>query len=309
MSVVDSGNGVLRSYDLDTMEAFLRVCRTDLVLLGGSPLAGLDAVVVDGSLVGRITLGMRIRGRFVLPRDWMLLLYLIDAEEQHSWCHGVPMGTGSCVTVLPTGAAEFGLAAGTQAVFALLPRQMAGGGDVPSSVLDDPSRLEPGVRFHAEAEAFHAETWQSLQSRTFDASRLGRWLELHRLSQPRDAHLSLASLRARRSRYLVFRKAEDFMLANMRRQLYMHEICDAAGTSERTLRYAFDDLTGSSPGRYLSLMRLCAACRALSRADASEESVKSVALSCGLWDLSRFADSYRTVFGELPRETLQRAVV
>jgi AraC family ethanolamine operon transcriptional activator len=35
--------------------------------------------------------------------------------------------------------------------------------------------------------------------------------------------------------------------------------------------------------------------------------VKAIALSCGLWDLSRFADNYRKVFGELPRDTLMRA--
>jgi hypothetical protein len=42
-------------------------------------------------------------------------------------------------------------------------------------------------------------------------------------------------------------------------------------------------------------------------ADSSRRSVKAIALSCGLWDLSRFADNYRKVFGELPRDTLMRA--
>jgi AraC family ethanolamine operon transcriptional activator len=55
------------------------------------------------------------------------------------------------------------------------------------------------------------------------------------------------------------------------------------------------------------MLRLSTACRSLSLSDASRRSVKSVALSCGLWDLSRFADHYRRVFGELPRDTLMRA--
>ena len=80
----------------------------------------------------------------------------------------------------------------------------------------------------------------------------------------------------------------------------------AAGVSERALRYAFEELVGISPVRYLSMLRLCEACRSLSSADAGRKSVKSIALSCGLWDLSRFADSYRKVFGELPSETLMR---
>jgi AraC family ethanolamine operon transcriptional activator len=54
------------------------------------------------------------------------------------------------------------------------------------------------------------------------------------------------------------------------------------------------------------MLRLCTACRSLSSADAGRRSVKAIALSCGLWDLSRFAENYRRVFGELPRDTLMR---
>jgi AraC family ethanolamine operon transcriptional activator len=54
------------------------------------------------------------------------------------------------------------------------------------------------------------------------------------------------------------------------------------------------------------MLRLCAACRALLQADARRRSVKSIALGCGLWDLSRFAGQYRRVFGESPRDTLIR---
>jgi len=113
--------------------------------------------------------------------------------------------------------------------------------------------------------------------------------------------------RARRTHYLIAQRAENFMRLNLRRNIYMNEICDAAGVSERGLRYAFEDLFGTSPNRYLSMLRLCAACRSLSMADSSRRSVKAIALSCGLWDLSRFADNYRKVFGELPRDTLMRA--
>ena len=113
--------------------------------------------------------------------------------------------------------------------------------------------------------------------------------------------------RSRRTHYLIVQRVEQYMRANMRHDIYNNEMCAAAGVSERTLRYAFDDMMRISPNRYLSMLRLCTACRSLSLSDASRRSVKSVALSCGLWDLSRFADNYRRVFGELPRETLMRA--
>ena len=298
--------GTLRSYDLSFMETFLRVCRSELVLLGDSPMADLRARIVDGALVTSVRLGMRIRGRFVLPRDWIMLVYLQETDGAQSWCHGLPMGPGSCITVLPTGAAEFSLAANSVALLALIPRRFLGEEAASDPFSGSIDRLEPGIRVHAGASAFHDATLRSLSDNTLSGEHLSQWLDMHRQAEPLTSGVPLASLRARRSRYQIFRKAEDFMLANMPRQIYMQEICDAAGTSERTLRYAFDDLTGNSPGRYLSLLRLCAACRALTRADATELSVKSVALSCGLWDLSRFADSYRNVFGELPRDTLQR---
>lgn len=41
--------------------------------------------------------------------------------------------------------------------------------------------------------------------------------------------------------------------------------------------------------------------------DASRHSVKSIALNCGLWDLSKFAGKYRQLFGELPSDTLLRS--
>jgi AraC family ethanolamine operon transcriptional activator len=104
-------------------------------------------------------------------------------------------------------------------------------------------------------------------------------------------------------------RVEQFMRINLRNDIYINEMCHAAEVSERALRYAFDDLLGISPNRYLTMLRLCTACRSLASSDVSRRSVKSVALSCGLWDLSRFADSYRRVFGELPHDTLMRSPV
>jgi AraC family ethanolamine operon transcriptional activator len=114
--------------------------------------------------------------------------------------------------------------------------------------------------------------------------------------------------RGRRAHYQVMRRAERFMRANLRRDIYSQELCQAAGASERGLRYAFDDLLGIPPNRYLAMLRLCTAHRSLVTAEAGRRSVKSVALSCGMWDLSRFAEKYRSVFGEQPRETLTRSV-
>mgnify|MGYP002732624073 FL=1 len=300
--------GELESHELSALEGVLRVCRTELVLLDAcAPRAHIQSHVVDGALLGRLSVGMRVRGRFVLPSDWCLLLYLQEADDAVSWCHGLPMGQGACLNVLPEGVAEFSLSEAACLSFALVPISRLPAVASSSPLMPDPPRLLSGVRRDQAASVLHRELQAQVDAESFAPDIVSRLIATHVAASAAPLYYEgNTHLRTRRSRYLVFRRAEDFMRENLRRQIYMQELCDAAGVSERLLRYAFEDLTGVSPSRYLSLYRLCEACRALSNADASIQSVKSVALDCGLWDLSRFADSYRRVFGELPRQTLQR---
>ena len=300
----------LVSFELSSLESVLRVCDCELVLLdGSSPRSALVSTVHDGALIGRIGLGMRVRGRFVLPSDWALLAYVQQTDEVVSWCHGMPLGPGALITVLPRGSAEFSFSDGSAIIFCLVPmsRLPVAGGISP--LQRTPVSIQAGVRRYPPAANFYQQLAMDSAAGSLSDDVVGQAINLHvQASAAAGFNDGQLSLRTRRSRYLVFRKAEDFMRENLRRQIYMQELCDAAGVSERLLRYAFEDLTGVSPSRYLSLFRLCEACRALSQADVLNQSVKSVALNCGLWDLSRFADSYRRVFGELPRETLQRGV-
>lgn len=298
----------LDSCELNSLEAVLRICDAELVLVnGGAPKAGVIAHVHDGALFASVQMGVTVRGRFVLPSDWCLLAYLVSTDSKVSWCHGFPMPEGACINVLPQGVAEFCFSAGSHVLFTLVPMSRLPADQAPSLLVRAP-RLLPGVRHCSQAAAYYARHMDSLLDGSFAATAVQQVVDVHvQASAMPLVSDGLTTARARKSRYLVFRRAEDFMRDNLQRQIYVQELCDTAGASERSLRYAFEELTGVSPSRYLSLMRLCEACRALSQADASRQSVKAVALSCGLWDLSRFADSYRRVFGELPRQTLQRS--
>lgn len=318
---VGSGDDT-QSCDLVSLGSALRVCEMEMVLLDArGPHAAVDSRVSNEAVLCSGEADFPFRGRFALPVDWCLLGYIHHTPEG-SWCHGTELRSGMSFTVMPEGISEFMLRAGSQVSVVLVP-------------------LERLRRKFAELEPLQGE----LPSRLLSLFRLGdtmvaselrqqfthireRMIDCHEASDDEvmqgldvnalmERHL-LAGLsaraedrpqctRGRRTHYLIVQRAEQYMRANMRQDIYITEMCNAAGVSERALRYAFDDLLGLSPNRYLSMLRLCTACRSLSLSDASRRSVKSVALSCGLWDLSRFADHYRRVFGELPRDTLMRA--
>ena len=316
--VDEAGSAALRPFDLATLGGMLRVCELEVVLLDGNgPHASIQSQVHDESLFCSATCGFQFRGRFMLPQDWCLLGYIHETDPAQSWCHGVPLVAGTVLTVLPEGVSEFALSAGTRLSLLLTPlrrleRKLAEltlRNTLPSGQALSLFRADAGDGASAVAQR-HAQWpgWLGEDVGGFPADAVESVLHAHvQALLGVDGAERVASSRARRAHYLIAQRAEQFMRQNLRRYIYMHEICDAAGVSERALRYAFEDLFGTSPNRYLSMLRLCAACRGLSVADATRKSVKAVALSCGLWDLSRFADNYRRVFGELPRDTLMRA--
>lgn len=304
----------LEPFDLLDLGSLLRVCEVELVLLdGNSPRAAMQQQVHDESLLCTLEIGCTARARFMLPLDWCLIGYLHHTDEQASWCHGASLVPGTIVTLTPDGISEIVLSAGTRVTFTLLPyrRLQKKFSELHLGTLDGPGHalaLTNGNGRQAVGEAYaHLDTLLEqghLAVADYDLSAL---LDTHLRAVLAAGNFDrIVCARSRRARYLILRRAEDYMRMHLRRHIYIQEICDAAGVSERTLRYAFEDLVGISPNRYLSLLRLCMACRSLSAADSSRKSVKAVALSCGLWDLSRFAESYRRVFGELPRDTLMR---
>jgi AraC-like DNA-binding protein len=102
----------------------------------------------------------------------------------------------------------------------------------------------------------------------------------------------------------LVRAAEDLMQAQLARPIYTEELCAALGASARRLHDAFHAALGMSPHAYLKSRRLLLARRALRIRREEPELVKSVALDHGFWHLGHFARDYRTLFGELPSETL-----
>ncbi|MET0330080.1 MAG: helix-turn-helix domain-containing protein [Dyella sp.] len=310
-----------KACDLLSLSGVLKVSDLEMVLLGAnSPSAAWGTRAGNEAIFLSAEADFAFRGRFALPPEWCLIGFIHHAPEG-SWCHGAPLNTDTVFTVLPEGVSEFMFSVGTQVSLVLMPLTwlrralvMHAAAAAESLVQEMSSfTLTRGLladRLRGRYELIRktlmlssGRAEEALNENTAQALLTDHLLAAHSASPDDRTQCS----RGRRTHYQILQRTEHFMRANLRRDIYINEMCNAAGVSERALRYAFEDMLGVSPNRYLSLLRLCTACRSLSLADASRRSVKSVALSCGLWDLSRFADNYRRVFGELPRDTLMRA--
>ncbi|HEY9253160.1 MAG TPA: helix-turn-helix domain-containing protein [Stenotrophomonas sp.] len=308
-----SADGARRgASDLSSLARLLQDCEVELVLLeGSSPAATVHRLVHEDALLCTLQTGFACRGRFVLPADRWLFASVQQTDESVSWCHGAPLSNGSLLTLAPGAQGDFVLSGGSTIIWALLPQARW---QPAAHALAQPDALDAGFgHLHLPAghplERIYAELGQCIASgnATTPGLSLPRLVEHHgdAVAHP-GLNVRAVSGRGRRTHYRMLRRAEDYLRANLRHNLYINDICNATGVSERALRYAFDDLLGMSPNRYLSMLRLCAAYRGLAAADPQRSSVKAIALSCGLWDLSRFAENYRRLFGELPRDTLNR---
>lgn len=105
----------------------------------------------------------------------------------------------------------------------------------------------------------------------------------------------------------IFRRAEEYVRSCQYEALRVPDICRHIGTSERSLRYAFTELAGTSPAAYLKAQRLSRAHASLLDQDSSETQVKTVAYQYGFWHLGQFSKDYHQLFGELPSMTLAKA--
>jgi len=104
----------------------------------------------------------------------------------------------------------------------------------------------------------------------------------------------------------IVKIAEDYALAYASDRLYLTDLCQATGVSERSLEYAFKGITGMTPTAYLTRVRLHRVRKALQAATRASTTVSAEALNQGFWHFGEFSRAYRDCFGELPSATLRR---
>ncbi len=114
----------------------------------------------------------------------------------------------------------------------------------------------------------------------------------------------------RRSRRLdsraIVRNCLDYVESKGVHQPSMSELCRAGYASESRVRQAFIDAVGVPPNRYFQLRLLSRLRSALTAAGPEQASVTDIAMSLGVTQLGRVAGRYRSLYGEVPSETLRR---
>lgn len=102
----------------------------------------------------------------------------------------------------------------------------------------------------------------------------------------------------------IVRKVEDYLKETGTRPVHISEICEALRVSRRTLHRAFHEVFGIGPVTFLRHKRLCAIHSILRDSQPGAATVATVAMQQGFYELGRFSQYYRTVFGEYPSQTL-----
>jgi len=163
-----------------------------------------------------------------------------------------------------------------------------------SNFLDEVSDLidkTPSAAMHSEVLR-HIE--QSLMGLIMDA-------------QCNDEKSNAAIGRTPVSRGKILRQIDDLLRARAAEPIYVTDLCSATGTSQPTLHRIFSDVLDMNPKRYLQLRRLHLVREKLLHDPNTARTVSSIAFDCGFWQLGRFGQAYRELFGETPSQTLKRA--
>ena len=104
----------------------------------------------------------------------------------------------------------------------------------------------------------------------------------------------------------VVRRVEQHLLDDLAIPQSVDELCRFAGTSRRTLEYAFKDYFGTSPKQFIKALRLNAARNDLLYGQYGQAQVAMIASGWGFTHMGQFSSDYRRMFGENPSKTLQR---
>ncbi|MDP9899111.1 helix-turn-helix domain-containing protein [Variovorax ginsengisoli] len=120
-----------------------------------------------------------------------------------------------------------------------------------------------------------------------------------------SAEQKAVDLTARR-RLRAVMTARSLAIDPVNHDLTVDALCERLHVTPRTLHNHFQGAVGESPTEFLRAVRLNA-CRRRLRAEACDVNVQDVAAQWGFFHMGRFSHAYKTLFGELPSQTLREA--
>lgn len=103
----------------------------------------------------------------------------------------------------------------------------------------------------------------------------------------------------------ILRQVRLYLRQRIGESICLHDLCEAAAASERTVRNACEIVTGESPMSFLRAMRLNQVRRALLNATTPVK-ITETGARWGFLHMPQFSRDYRELFGELPSETIRR---
>jgi len=307
----------MRFRDLDELAASNGVLDAEYLQLGSNPIeAQVLRVSLDRLVLMRGAENVAHVARMSGPPDISALVLQLNSAGTTVW-RGREVNERTLVSYQP-GSEHVGHSTGGMVWAAIFCK---------SVVLDDAARMLRGVEpaqslatsaFAEPPPAALATLRDALQQAFFIAEAAPHVLESPATRRAFEESILKAAIDAvdpqgdraapdgpKFSHERVVRRAEDALADKLDAPIYVADLCDRAGVSERTLRNAFQSLYGMSPIRFIQLRRLHQVRRALR--SGALGSVTEAALRYGFGNLGRFAVEYRQLFGESPSRTRRNA--
>jgi transcriptional regulator GlxA family with amidase domain len=103
----------------------------------------------------------------------------------------------------------------------------------------------------------------------------------------------------------VVRRAHELVLARPEEPISVLDLCEKLRVSRRTIQNSFQSVTQMNPVSYLRAVRLAQVRRLLKTTSPNEIPVREAAMRWGFSNLGHFASDYKSLFGELPSQTLR----
>ena len=309
-------NGTLTFSDPDGYAAGFSDARINLTITGaGDFKARLTRLKLKDLEIYRCYESLPRIAYISLPPEQMFLSFPIGAVSLISDGfalrngHIVLHGRGERTHQRSNGACQWGLISLSPEQFASCGKALTGQAIAPphASRILRPARAD-ALRFQrlfAQACRLAEAGRQKLIERPEVARALKQEL-LHAIINCLTADETDDNPKTRHHHAAVMVRFEETLSHRIDQKLNVPALCAELGVPARTLRMCCAEFLGVSPTRYLLLQRLNKARWALRRADPSATSVTEIARSHQFQELGRFAETYRTVFGELPSTTLQR---